>query len=296
MLLGLDLMREARELDPGSAMIHAGLATGLQYAAWFNFVEAVDVVEEARRSAIKAIELDPESSHAWTAQGAVSYYLEFDIPAGISALEKALELHPGDQQALIHYGWLLGEAGQFERSISLAERSIELDPFSAVAQGSLAQAKFLAGDYAASLEIYERVLELDRRDPSAYFFLTWPHLELGNTEKAIEFARISVEMSGGAHLYRAGLAYVLAISGEQLEARDILSELQAENAPPMVLAEVHLGLGELETALDYLELAFDARNATLMYIFKSTRFDPLRGYARFEALIERMGWNSLSFD
>ena len=296
MLQGLDLMREAVDLDPDSAMMHAGLAIGLQYAAWFNFLEAVDVVEEARHSAIKAIELDPESSHAWTAQGAVSYYLEFDIPSGISALEKALELQPGDQQALIHYGWLLGEAGQFEQSFSLAKQSIELDPFSAVAHGALAQAQLLSGDYEESLKTYKKVLELDRRDPSAYFFLTWPNLQLGNIQKSIEFARISVELSGGAHLYRAGLAYVLAITSQLEEAREILFDLKAQDAPPILLAEIHLGLGELETALDYLELAFEARNATLMYIYKSPRFDPLRGHPRFEALVDRMGWRSLSFD
>jgi tetratricopeptide (TPR) repeat protein len=296
MLLGLDLMREALEIDPESAMIHAGLAIGLQYAAWFNFVEPMDVAEEARRSAIKATELDPESSHAWTAQGAVSYYLDFDIPSGISALEKALELQPGDQQALIHLGWLLGEAGQFDQSFSLAQKSIELDPFSAVAHGALAQAKLLAGDSEEALKGYEKVLELDRRDPSAYFFLTWPHLQLGNVEKAIEYARVSVELSGGAPLYRAGLAYVLAINGQKTEARATLSELRAENAPPILLAEIYLGLGELENSLDHLEQAFNARNATLMYIFKSTRFDPLRGHPRFEALIDRMGWNALSFE
>ena len=296
MLQGLDLMREALEIDPESAMIHAGLAIGLQYAAWFNFVEPLDVAEEARHSATKAIELDPESSHAWTARGAVSYYLDFDLPSGISALEKALELHPGDQQALIHLGWLLGEAGQFEESFSMAQKSIELDPFSAVAHGALAQAKLLAGDYEESLKAFEKVLELDRRDPSAYFFLTWPHLHLGNTEKAIEFARISVELSGSAPLYRAGLAYVLALSGQETEAREILSELKAGSVSPISLAEIYLGLGEMENSLDQLELAYEARNATIMYIYKDHRFDPLRGHPRFEALIDRMGWNALAFD
>jgi tetratricopeptide (TPR) repeat protein len=220
--------------------------------------------------------------------------MEFDIPGGVAALEKALELHPGDQQALIHYGWLLGEAGKFDESVALARQSIELDPFSAVAHGALAQARFLARDYEGALKAYERVLELDRGDPSAYYFLTWPHVELGNIEKAIELARISVELSPGAHLYRSGLAYVLARAGQQAEAQAILFELRAEKAPPIMLAEIYLGLGELGNALNQLELAYEFRNATIMYIFKGPRFDPLRDHARFEALIDKMGWNDLS--
>jgi TolB-like protein/Flp pilus assembly protein TadD len=296
MLRGIELMREAVNMDPASATMHAGLATGLQYIAWFNFIEPLLVVGEARRSADRALALDPESADAWTAQGAVSYYLEFDIPGAVQALENALDLHPGNQQALIHYAWLLGEAGHFEKAIPLAQRSIELDPFSAVARGSLAQIHYLSRNFEKSLDLYQEALELDRQDPSAYYFLTWPLVQLENFEKAVEHARISVELSDGAHLYRMGLAYSLARSGEEDEARDILAALEREGAQPVFLAEIHAGLGNIEEAIEQLELAYKARNSTILYIRKSPQFDPLRGRPRFEALIERIGWSDQAFD
>ena len=295
MLRGLELMREAVALDPDSALINAGLALGLQYTSWFNFVDPLAVADEARRSADRAVELDPASADAWVAQGAVSYYLEFDIPVAVRAFEKALELHPGNQQAYVHYAWLLGEAGQFEKAIPLAQRSIELDPFSAVAHGGLAQIHYLSRNFEESLRIYEETLDLDRRDPSPYFFLAWPHVQLGNIEKAIEYSRIAVEMSAGAHLYRMGLAYVLGISGQEEEARGILAELESENAQPIIRAEVHLGLGEFDKAIELLELAYEARNSTVVYILQGPRFDPLRGHPRFEALVERIGWREHTF-
>jgi tetratricopeptide (TPR) repeat protein len=295
MLRGLELMREAVALDSDSALINAGLALGLQYTSWFNFVDPLAVADEARRSADRAVELDPASADAWVAQGAVSYYLEFDIPVAVRAFEKALELHPGNQQAYVHYAWLLGEAGQFEKAIPLAQRSIELDPFSAVAHGGLAQIHYLSRNFEESLRIYEETLDLDRRDPSPYFFLAWPHVQLGNIEKAIEYSRIAVEMSAGAHLYRMGLAYVLGISGQEEEARGILAELESENAQPILRAEVHLGLGEFDKAIELLELAYEARNSTVVYILQGPRFDPLRGHPRFEALVERIGWREHTF-
>ena len=295
MLRGVDLMREAVALDPSSALIHAGLAVGLQYTSWFNFIDPLAVADEARRAASRAVELDPLNADAWVARGAVSYYLEFDIPVAVRAFEKALELHPGNQQAHVHYAWFLGEAGQFEKAIPLAQRSIDLDPFSAVARGGLAQIYYLSRNFEESLRVYEETLELDRRDPSPYFFLAWPHMQLGNIEKAIEYSRIAVEMSGGAHLYRMGLAYVLAASGQEAEARGILSELESEKAQPILRAEIHLGLGELEKAIELLELAYEARNSTVVYILHGPRFDPLRGHPRFEALIEKIGWREHAF-
>ena len=102
-------------------------------------------------------------------------------------------------------------------------------------------------------------------------------------------------MSAGAHLYRMGLAYVLGISGQEEEARGILAELESENAQPIIRAEVHLGLGEFDKAIELLELAYEARNSTVVYILQGPRFDPLRGHPRFEALVERIGWREHTF-
>ena len=96
-------------------------------------------------------------------------------------------------------------------------------------------------------------------------------------------------------MYRAGLAYMLAANGDEGRAREILSELRDENAQPFHLAEIHLGLGEFEPALDQLERAYEARNSLLLYIRHGPRFDPLRGQPRFEALIDRIGWSRVTY-
>lgn len=292
MLEGIDMMREAVAMAPDSALFQAGLATGLQYLAWFDFVEPVAVLAEARQSALRAIELDADLSDSWVAMGSVNYYLEFNIELAAQAFRRALALHPGNQQALIHFAWLLGEAGQFDQAITYAERSIELDPFSAVAHGGLGQTHYLARDFETSRAVYQTVLELDRGDPSAYYFLAWPTMQLGEAERAIELGRKAVELSGGAPMYQAGLAYNLAAAGYEQQAREILENLSAMGVSPMYLAEIHLGLGELEPALTFLEAAFEARSGLIPYINKGPRFDPLRGEPRFQALIERMGWSS----
>jgi tetratricopeptide (TPR) repeat protein len=76
----------------------------------------------------------------------------------------------------------------------------------------------------------------------------------------------------------------------QQEALQILEELkQKPYTSPFNLAIVHLGLGNYEQAIDWLEKAYEERNIPLVYINKGPKFDPLRDDVRFIDLLERMG-------
>ncbi len=57
---------------------------------------------------------------------------------------------------------------------------------------------------------------------------------------------------------------------------------------PFRFALVHLGLGELDEALDWLERAESERSARLSGIGVAPRWDPLREYPRFESLMQRL--------
>ena len=286
MIRGIELMKESIELDPDSALVHAGLALCLQYAAFFDYLQPLKITEQARAAAQRAVELDDGLAEARVALAGVHYYLEFDLPQAESELRRALELNPGNHQALIHSSWMLGEAGRVDEAVAYTEQAIELDPYSAVAHNALGQIYYLARDYERSIRAYEKALELDPNDPSAYHYLALPHEQKGGFDESIKLHRKAVELSAGAPLFQSGLAYAYAIAGRQEEARRILTELEA----PIHLAMVHLGLGELDSAIDLLEQAFEARNSHMLYINRGPKFDPLRGNDRFKALIKQMGW------
>ena len=294
MIRGIALMKESIELDPGSALAHAGLALCLQYAAFFDYLQPLKIVEQARAAAQRAVELDGGLAEARVALAGVQYYLEFDLQQAESELRRALELNPGNHQALIHTSWMLGEAGRVEDAVAYTERAIELDPYAAVAHNALGQIYYLARDYDRSIAAYEKALELDPNDPSAYYYLALPREQKGNFDKSIELHRKAVDLSAGAPLFQSGLAYSYAIAGQTEEARKILAELMIQfesgAVAPIHLAMVHLGLGELDSAIDLLEQAFKARNSHMLYINRGPKFDPLRGNDRFKALIKKMGW------
>ena len=54
------------------------------------------------------------------------------------------------------------------------------------------------------------------------------------------------------------------------------------------MAYVHVGLGENERAMDWLERAYEARAGALFGIKGSFLFTSLRSHPRFQALLRKM--------
>ena len=112
----------------------------------------------------------------------------------------------------------------------------------------------------------------------------WPEAERAAGEATL--------LSAGGAYNRATLAYVLARSGRRAEAEKELAELHAlaarDYVSPVAFATVYLGLEDWEKAFDWAERAYDDRRGWLAYLRVNPIVDPLRGRARFEALVRRM--------
>ena len=91
---------------------------------------------------------------------------------------------------------------------------------------------------------------------------------------------------------KASLGWVLALSGKRAEAEALLRELegaaQEGYVSPVAFAIVHIGLNNVDQALDWAERAYDERRGWLAYLKVNPMLDPLRGAPRFEALLRKM--------
>ncbi len=102
----------------------------------------------------------------------------------------------------------------------------------------------------------------------------------------------AVTLSRGAGMSLATLGYVQARVGRRDEARRVLQRL-ADTAkdryvPALAFATVHLGLGEDDRALDWLEKAYDERFNRLAYLRREAIWQPLRTNPRFQDLLRRI--------
>lgn len=89
------------------------------------------------------------------------------------------------------------------------------------------------------------------------------------------------------------LAYGLARGGEHEEARAILADVkrraEREFVWPMGLAMAYAHLGDEDTALDYLERAYEERVGWMPLIGREPSLDVLRSSPRFQDLVRKIG-------
>ena len=85
-------------------------------------------------------------------------------------------------------------------------------------------------------------------------------------------------------------AWVRGRAGQRDSATAIVQWLEARRGAvsPWQLALGHLGLGDRERALDYLEVAYRERWREMAWLNVFPYVDPLREHPRFRALVARM--------
>lgn len=251
----------------------------------------MEIISRARTSAQTAVQLDDQLADAHVALGSVSYYLDFNPGAAETEYLRALELNPNSIDALLHVSWFFAQSGRYEKALEANLRALELDPLSTSARNALGQVYYLNRDYDQAIQEYEQGLEFDRANPSLYYYLALPLEQKGQLEKAIDLYRSAIELSNRAPLYLSALGHAYGVAGMHEEALQILEELQLVAYPsPYNLAIVHLGMGNHEQAIDWLEKAYEARNSHLVYINQGPKFDPLRDKERFIGLLDRIAW------
>ncbi len=89
------------------------------------------------------------------------------------------------------------------------------------------------------------------------------------------------------------LAHTYAVAGQRGEARKKLEVLQERaRTKPMsssLMALVHMGLGEKDLALEWLEKAYEQRSQWLAFLKIWPLFDGVRSDPRFKALLKKIG-------
>jgi hypothetical protein len=89
------------------------------------------------------------------------------------------------------------------------------------------------------------------------------------------------------------LAHAYALAGRAQEASIILEEMKNDKtgryvASPMI-ARIHLGLREFETALDWLEKGLEERSYWMVFLKSDPVYDPIRSHPRFHKLLNTLG-------
>ncbi len=283
---------EAVALDPASPVAFAGLADGLSLLAEYADVPPAPTMERSRENALRALDLDLLLAEAHVSLAMIRVQYEWDWDTAERLFRRAIELNPGYARARHWYGLdhlaMLGRWDEASRELAEAYR---LDPLSPIILEGRAHLAMLRRDYGAALEQLRAVLELEPSFQKAHGGLGRIHSLQGRYQEALEaFQKARGDGEASPSLLGAQ-CQVYGLLGRRDEAQAHLAKLRdlsTEKHVPLAIA--HLGLGEYDRALDWLEFAAERREPSIVALGVHPVYDPLRGHPRFQALLGRAGF------
>jgi len=280
--------RRALDEDPNLALAWAGLAESQNYVTGYSDTDFTAGYEEARASALRALEIEPDLPEGLMALAGIQTSYDWDWAAAEASLSRALELRPGDTKIRGQLALLKAIRGKREESFTEYQLVAEQDPLDLRAQMTLAKALANRGRYDEALAILDHVREVDPTRPALYWNRATLFFRQGNYQQGVgechaesyEFWKFTCEAIGYHHL------------GQRQQAEEALQSLinTAGESASYQIAEVYAQWGDPDNAMTWLERGYRIRDPGLQYLVLDSFMDPIREDSRFQALVDRMNF------
>ena len=205
--------------------------------------------------------------------------------------------------AHLFYGWLLMTLRRSPESIAEMRTALECDPLSVSTASCLGETLYYGREYERAVAQSRAAAALDPGHFAPPWFIGLSRVKQGRHAEAIAAFEDAVAASRRDPIGLSGLAYALGAAGRTAEALTIVDELllfrKERYLSPFWIALSHVGLGDTERALEWLQTGYTERAAYIQLLAAYPAFDPLREDRRFRELISRMkfpGDNSIPAD
>ncbi len=289
-----DYFERALAMDPNYAPAWSGLADFYHRLGVQGDMLPDLAYAQAKRATLKALELDDMLPEAHAMLG-VLHADAFSWKESESEFRRALELNPNSEEARAYYSLhYLMPMRRSDEAIAVLQQVLDLNPLSPFLQYRLGHYYFMTGQYGRAIEQCQNALELDPHFSQARWILGLTYIEMGKLEEGIRAHETAVQIGNRNPMSLGLLGWAYARSGRIEEARRLLTELDEVSrkayVQPSSFALIHLGLGETDKFLDWLDQAIDGRNGQILVanFFGAVLPISVRSHARYKALLRKM--------
>jgi serine/threonine-protein kinase len=279
--------------DPGYALALSGLADTYSLLSWYGYLPPAEVIPKAIAAATRALQINPQLAEAHTSLGFCQLCQNCDWTGAEREFRRAIELNPRNVPAHYWLGWLHSCVGNHEAAIQHCREAVALEPYSPVACTFLGWMLYHAGRLDEAAEQLRRLAEADGRFVFGIWLLGRVYAAAGKRDLALEELSKADALSKSAAWARCTFGHALAILGERDKAEAVLAELQNTSQYPYVraigVALLHLGLGNHDRALDWLDKACEEQDVWALMMKVDPIYAPLRTHKQFADLLRRIG-------
>lgn len=290
--MAVDLFERAVAIDPSFVESLTGLADALVALGNQTYLDPKIAYARARAAARKALKIDDRIADAHASLGLIAFVHDWDFEEAQDQFRQAVALDPGSVGAHHHYARFLCAAGDVEAALDHALTALRLDPLSVAANVLVALIHRSAGRHGEAIAQLEQACVLFPDEFRVYYAMAFSLAYADRPVEAIAAAEQASRIDGRSIFALGALGYVKARAGAGDEARTILDEVKAAAARqyvcPYDVALIHIALGDVEDAIEWLARAYAVRDHALLFIKVDAALDPIRGDLRFAKLSEKI--------
>ena len=272
---------------------NAALADAHVTLALYGAVAPDSAAPAALAAAETAYALGGAEAEALTARGCAHAIFRRAWTESAADFERALTLKPHYATA---YQWYaincLAPQGRLDEAASRLDAARELDPLSPAITLSIGLLHHFAGREPQAIAAFDGLLDMDSRFAMAHYFRGQALLHQERLEEAAVALTRAVELAGESPETLAYLGYALALQGKTMEAQAIRKRLvdrsRERYVSPVLLAQMDVGLGDLDSAYEELERAVAGRAVELIWLPVRPSFERLRDDRRYPGFVGRL--------
>jgi len=278
--------------DENYAKAHAGMADALVLLGDYLFSPVPVAIEEANRYVRKALVLDPNLVEA---RVSLANLLMFDYKFGDAEREfrRAIEANPSYATGHHWYSICLQCFGRTEDAMRETLVAEDLDPLSASITLTVVYRLVNLGRFEEAMERIRKLEAIDRESPLVDETRMVYNFVRRDWESTTECLKRMMERDPADPYLEMDMAYIYGVTGRKNQALELIEKLKKVpedlRIRGQMLAFAFLGLGDVESAFEWLNYALSKKEFFFSWIRGHPAFEPIRKDPRYRELLEAVG-------
>ena len=291
----ISYFNQAIAKDPGYALAYSGLADAYDLLPTYGGIPSENY-PKSNAAARRALELDATLAHPHAVLGSNEMEYDWDFAGGEAEYKKAFGLDPNDATVHEYYAWDISLIGGMEQeALAQITRAHQLDPLSPVISTDVGEIHNRARHYSDAIVVCQKVANDDPTYAEAHTCLAHGYWGKGMYPQVVEEYKAYGQISGDRNESEFAAALEQGFRSASwkgaltkgIEIRQAQRKTGSYSA--YQIAELYSALGDKDQAFQWLNIAYQERDWSLVGLKTNFLLDPIRSDPRFAELVRKVG-------